>query len=111
MLDKLSSYYETQLADLVDEIHALAVGEILFDEMLLPGGREGPTSIYGTAASVLEQLADQGHPLPERILASASSPSVPTRSGKTPAAARRKISAVLNLNLPFKGTRILWQIV
>ena len=44
------------------------LGEILFDEMGLAGGRKTRTGAWSTDADVLEQLAAEGHPLPEKIL-------------------------------------------
>ncbi len=40
------------------------LGEILFDEMSLPGGEKGKTGAYATGADVLEDLAAEGHDLP-----------------------------------------------
>ena len=44
------------------------LGEVLFDEMKLPGGKRMKTGAWGTDSSVLQTLADQGHDLPARIL-------------------------------------------
>jgi DNA polymerase-1 len=44
------------------------LGEILFDEQKLPGGKRNKTGSWATDASVLEDLAAQGHPLPVKIL-------------------------------------------
>ncbi len=44
------------------------LGEILFEEMKLPGGRRTKSGIWGTDASVLEELAASGEKLPARIL-------------------------------------------
>ncbi|HEX7388995.1 MAG TPA: DNA polymerase I, partial [Acidiphilium sp.] len=44
------------------------LGEILFDEMKLPGGKRTKTGAWGTDASVLDELAEAGHELPARIL-------------------------------------------
>ncbi|MCF3948844.1 DNA polymerase I [Acidiphilium sp. AL] len=44
------------------------LGEILFDEMKLPGGRRTKTGAWGTDAAVLEELAEVGLELPARIL-------------------------------------------
>jgi DNA polymerase-1 len=41
---------------------------VLFDEMKLAGGRRMKTGAWGTDASVLQTLADQGTELPARIL-------------------------------------------
>ena len=45
-----------------------ALGEVLFDEMKLPGGRRMATGAWGTDVTVLQGLADQGHELPARII-------------------------------------------
>ena len=61
------------------EIHELAgtpfnvgspkqLGEVLFDRLSLGGGRKGKTGAYTTGADVLEELAAQGHDLPQRVL-------------------------------------------
>jgi len=44
------------------------LGEILFDEMGLSGGKKGKTGAWGTDSNVLETLAAQGHDLPARVL-------------------------------------------
>ena len=44
------------------------LGEMLFDEHELPGGKRMKTGAWGTDAAVLQGLADQGHELPARIL-------------------------------------------
>ena len=78
-LKRLSDDFTVRLGDLETEIHRLAghefnvgspkqLGEILFDEMSLPGGKKTKTGAYGTSASVLEGLAVQGHDLPARVL-------------------------------------------
>jgi DNA polymerase-1 len=78
-LKRLSDDFEKRIADLGEEIHTLAgrdfnvgspkqLGEILFDEMSLPGGKKGKTGAYATGADVLEGLAAQGHDLPARVL-------------------------------------------
>ena len=64
----LSSEFATQLAALEGEIHALAgapftiaspkqLGEVLFDQLGLKGGKKGKTGQYSTDQSVLEGLA------------------------------------------------------
>ena len=44
------------------------LGEVLFDEQGLPGGKRTPSGSWGTDASVLQTLADLGHELPGRVL-------------------------------------------
>jgi DNA polymerase-1 len=78
-LRALSKDFETRMAVMETDIHALAggafnlgspkqLGEILFDKMKLPGGKRMKTGAWGTDASVLQDLAEQGHALPARIL-------------------------------------------
>jgi DNA polymerase-1 len=44
------------------------LGEVLFDEQKLPGGKRMKTGAWGTDSSVLQGMADQGLELPARIL-------------------------------------------
>ncbi len=44
------------------------LGEILFDEQKLEGGRKTKTGAWSTDADVLDQLAAEGHDLPQKIL-------------------------------------------
>ncbi len=78
-LKRLSEDFTVRLAELEAEIHKMVgrefnvgspkqLGEILFDEMSLPGGKKGKTGAYGTGADVLESLAAEGHDLPLRVL-------------------------------------------
>ncbi|MCH7551165.1 MAG: DNA polymerase I, partial [Proteobacteria bacterium] len=78
-LKRLSDDFGKRLGDLEEEIHRLAghefnigspkqLGEVLFDELGLPGGKKGKTGAYGTGADVLEVLIDHGHDLPARVL-------------------------------------------
>jgi DNA polymerase I len=78
-LVRLSADFEKRLADLEREIHKIAgrefnvnsprqLGEILFDEQNLPGGKRSKTGAWSTDASVLDDLAAQGHKLPVKIL-------------------------------------------
>ena len=76
----LSRDFAQRLEGLEAEIHELAgrkftigspkqLGEILFDEMSLPGGKKtGKSGAWATGAEVLEDLAAQGHDLPARVL-------------------------------------------
>ena len=79
MLLELSRDFAKRAADLEAEIHGLAghafnigspkqLGEVLFDEMGLPGGRKTKTGAYQTGAGILEEFAAQGHELPARVL-------------------------------------------
>ncbi|MEM9779458.1 MAG: DNA polymerase I, partial [Pseudomonadota bacterium] len=78
-LSRMSNSFAQKMAGLEAEIHELAgrsfnvgspkqLGEILFDEMNLEGGKKGKTGAYATGADVLETLAAQGHDLPARVL-------------------------------------------
>jgi DNA polymerase-1 len=78
-LSRLSGDFAQRMAGLEAEIHGLAggpfnvgspkqLGEVLFDQMGLGGGRKGKTGAYSTGADVLEELAAQGHDLPARVL-------------------------------------------
>jgi DNA polymerase-1 len=44
------------------------IGDILFGELALPGGKKTATGAYGTDASILDELAAQGHELPKILL-------------------------------------------
>jgi len=79
VLRELSKDFDRRGADLAEVIYGLVghefnigspkqLGEILFDEMSLPGGKKGKTGAYATGADVLEGLAAQGHDLPSRVL-------------------------------------------
>ena len=78
VLSKMSNAFAQKMAQLEDEIHAIVghpfnvgspaqVGEILFEEMALPGGKKGKNGKYATPADVLEDLATE-HDLPGRVL-------------------------------------------
>jgi DNA polymerase-1 len=78
-LRRMSVDFEQRMAVIEKEIHRLAgrefnvgsakqLGEVLFDEMRLGGSRRMKTGAWGTDASVLQTLAEQGHELPARIL-------------------------------------------
>jgi DNA polymerase-1 len=77
-LSRMSNGFAQKMAALEDEIHTLAgrtfnvgspkqLGEILFDEMALPGGKKSKTGAYATGVDVLEDLATE-HELPGRVL-------------------------------------------
>ncbi|MGE3145452.1 MAG: DNA polymerase, partial [Pseudorhodoplanes sp.] len=44
------------------------IGDVLFGTLSLPGGTKTKTGAWSTSASVLEDLAEQGHALPQKIL-------------------------------------------
>ena len=75
----LSTDFAGRIETLESEIHTLAghpftigspkqLGEVLFEEMGLQGGRKGKSGAYSTGADILEELATQGHDLPKRVL-------------------------------------------
>ncbi|MBT6830631.1 MAG: DNA polymerase I, partial [Rhodospirillaceae bacterium] len=78
-LARLSENFAARIAVFETEIHALAgrpftigspkqLGEILFDEMAIEGGKKGKSGAYATGADVLDGLAAEGHDLPARVL-------------------------------------------
>jgi DNA polymerase-1 len=80
VLKDMSQDFAVRAAGLEQEIHTLAgrdfnvgspkqLGEILFDEMALPGGKKtGKSRAWATGADVLEDLAAQGHDMPARVV-------------------------------------------
>ena len=79
MLHRLSNDFAERLAVLEKEIHGLAgrefniaspkqLGEILFGELGLPGGKKNKNGSYSTNVEVMEKLAGEGHDLPRRVL-------------------------------------------
>jgi DNA polymerase-1 len=77
-LSRMSNAFAQKMAGLEAEIQEKAgrpfnvgspkqLGEILFDEMGLPGGKKGKTGAYATGADVLEDLATE-HELPGLVL-------------------------------------------
>jgi len=81
-LSRLSGEFAQTAARLEDEIKVLAggeplnpgspkqIGDILFGKMGLggPNAKKTKTGAWSTSASILEDLAEQGHELPQRIL-------------------------------------------
>ena len=78
-LSRLSGDFSQTMARLEDEIARIVgqpfnpgspkqLGDILFGKMGLPGGKKTATGAWSTSASVLEDLAAEGHELPARIL-------------------------------------------
>ncbi len=78
-LQALSQDFAARMAVMEQDIHRLAgesfnlgsakqLGEILFDRMGLKGGKRMKTGAWGTDASVLQSLAEQGNELPARVL-------------------------------------------
>ena len=78
-LKQVSQEFSQRLLTLEQEIHRLAgksfnvgspkqLGEVLFDDLKLEGGKKGKAGSYTTGVDVLESLAAQGHELPEKVL-------------------------------------------
>jgi DNA polymerase-1 len=78
-LSRLSGDFAQRAAGLEAEIHQLAgeavnpgspkqLGDILFGKLGLPGGSKTKTGAWSTSASLLEELAEAGHELPQKIL-------------------------------------------
>ena len=79
MLSRLSADFNQRMAGLEAQAHEQAgrsfnigspkqLGEILFDEMNLPGGKKTKTGAWVTDGDVLEGLAAEGHELPRTIV-------------------------------------------
>ncbi len=78
-LTAISEEFAGRLSELEREIHELAgkefniaspkqLGEVLFDDLELPGGKKGKTGAYQTGVGVLEKLADAGHQIPVKVM-------------------------------------------
>ncbi len=79
MLSRLSGEFAQAAGALEAEIHQIAgqpfnigspkqLGDILFGVMGMPGAAKTATGAWATGASILEDLAEQGYELPQRIL-------------------------------------------
>src|SRR5215472_15643057 len=79
VLSRLSGEFAQEAAGLEAEINKLAgetvnvgspkqLGDILFGKMQLPGGTRTKTGQWATGARMLEELAELGHELPQKIL-------------------------------------------
>ena len=78
-LRRLSQEFAMRMADFEAKAQGLVgrpfnlgspkqIGDVLFGEMSLPGGKKTPKGEWSTDASVLEDLAAQGHELPRVLL-------------------------------------------
>ncbi|PWE18470.1 DNA polymerase I [Marinicauda salina] len=78
-LSRLSSDFAQKMAEAEEAAHDQAgrrfnlgspkqIGEVLFGEMGLPGGKKTKGGAWSTDVSVLEQLAAEGHELPQSLL-------------------------------------------
>ena len=79
VLSRLSGEFAQEAAGLEDEINREVgetvnagspkqLGDILFGKLGLPGGTKTKTGQWATGARALEELAEQGHKLPQMIL-------------------------------------------
>ncbi|MDB5564243.1 MAG: polymerase, partial [Tardiphaga sp.] len=79
VLSKLSADFAQTAARIEAEIREIAgeevnigspkqLGDILFGKMGLPGGSKTKTGAWSTSAQVLDELAEQGHEFPRKIL-------------------------------------------
>jgi DNA polymerase-1 len=79
VLSRLSGEFAQRAGALEAEIQEIAgeplnpgspkqLGDILFGKLGLPGGTKTKTGQWSTGARVLDELAEQGHPLPQKIL-------------------------------------------
>ncbi len=78
-LSAMSAEFERRMGEFEKQIHALAghefnvgspkqLGEVLFEEMKLLGGKKNKTGAWGTDSSVLEGLAEQGAEIAARVM-------------------------------------------
>ena len=79
VLSRLSGDFAQTAARLESEIREVAgeeinpgspkqIGDILFGKMSLPGGKKTKTGAWSNTASILDELAEQGHAFPRLIL-------------------------------------------
>jgi DNA polymerase I len=79
VLSRLSGDFSQKSAALEAEIQDIAgtplnpgspkqIADVLFGKMKLPGARKTKTGAWSTSASILEDLAEEGHLLPTKIL-------------------------------------------
>ncbi len=77
-LASMSVEFGSRMAEFEKELHRLAgrefnvgspkqLGEVLFDELKLPGGKKSKLGAWGTDSSVLEGLAEQGFEIAQRV--------------------------------------------
>lgn len=79
VLRKLSGEFASYLVKLEKEIYSLTghefniaspkqLGEVLFEEMNIAGGKKTKTGSYSTGADILEELSAQGHIIAQKVL-------------------------------------------
>ncbi|GGO92062.1 DNA polymerase I [Stakelama pacifica] len=78
-LKQLSGEFAERMAALETEIHGIAgspftigspkqLGDVLFEQMGLKGGRKGKSGVYSTDVNEMERLAGQGHAIARLVL-------------------------------------------
>jgi DNA polymerase-1 len=79
VLSRLSGDFAQTAARVEAEIQKIAgepvnvgspkqIGDILFGKMAIPGGTKTKTGAWSTSAQILDELAEQGHEFPKKIL-------------------------------------------
>jgi DNA polymerase I len=79
VLSRLSGEFAQTAARVEAEIQEIAgepvnvgspkqIGDILFGKMAIPGGTKTKTGAWSTSAQILDELAEQGHAFPKKIL-------------------------------------------
>ena len=79
VLSRLSGEFAQTAARVEAEIQEIAgevvnvgspkqIGDILFGKMGIPGGTKAKTGAWSTSAQILDELAEQGHEFPKKIL-------------------------------------------
>ena len=79
VLKTMSDDFAKQLNKMEEEIFEIAghsfnvgspkqLGEVLFEEMSLEGGKKTKTGAYSTSVDILEKLAEDGHEIVEKVL-------------------------------------------
>jgi DNA polymerase-1 len=78
-LAAMSVEFASRMAEIEKDIHRLAgrdfnvgspkqLGEILFEDLKLPGGKKSKLGAWGTDSSILEGLGEQGHDIAQRVM-------------------------------------------
>jgi DNA polymerase-1 len=79
VLSRLSGEFAQTAARVEAEIQEIAgepinpgspkqIGDIIFGKMAIPGGSKTKTGAWSTSAQILDELAEQGHEFPKKIL-------------------------------------------
>ncbi|MBR0553034.1 DNA polymerase I [Stakelama marina] len=78
-LKQLSGEFAEKMGEFEREIHAIAgteftigspkqLGDVLFEQMGLKGGRKGKSGVYSTDVNEMERLAGEGHEIAQKVL-------------------------------------------